>query len=216
MSPDRRAADLAKKRQYYQEHKDQWRAKWDRIKSDPDALSKSRARSLAYYKGHREACLARMKEHRLAYPEQELAREKRRDPSRRREQRIRERIKHREDYRRRASEWYYKNKDRAIGNVKAYSARIRGAAVCDFTRSEWREQLNYYGGRCGYCGNGVKYLTMDHMWPVSRGGWHTNQNIVPACRECNSRKHDRSMVVALMDGIGVFRGQEKAKCSTGL
>jgi 5-methylcytosine-specific restriction endonuclease McrA len=29
---------------------------------------------------------------------------------------------------------------------------------------------------------------MDHLVPVARGGKSTPGNVVPACRECNSRK----------------------------
>jgi 5-methylcytosine-specific restriction endonuclease McrA len=38
-------------------------------------------------------------------------------------------------------------------------------------------------------------LTMDHVVPLSKGGPHTKENVVPACRPCNARKKDR-----LLDG----------------
>jgi 5-methylcytosine-specific restriction endonuclease McrA len=41
---------------------------------------------------------------------------------------------------------------------------------------------------CVYCGS-THDLTMDHVIPLCRGGAHTPDNIVPACRSCNSRKH---------------------------
>ncbi|MDB4875733.1 MAG: hypothetical protein JWM41_2179 [Gemmatimonadetes bacterium] len=31
---------------------------------------------------------------------------------------------------------------------------------------------------------------MDHVIPISRGGSHTRENVVPACRSCNSKKGD--------------------------
>jgi len=45
-------------------------------------------------------------------------------------------------------------------------------------------------GRCHYCGGTFppSELTMDHLVPVVRGGTSTRGNLVPACRECNSRK----------------------------
>jgi len=45
-------------------------------------------------------------------------------------------------------------------------------------------------GVCHYCSCqvGREQLTMDHMVPLSRGGKSKKGNIVPACKECNSKK----------------------------
>src|SRR4051795_10318657 len=40
--------------------------------------------------------------------------------------------------------------------------------------------------RCGYCGQRAD--TIDHVVPRSRGGTHSWENCVAACRMCNSRK----------------------------
>ena len=45
------------------------------------------------------------------------------------------------------------------------------------------------GRRCAYCGKRAD--TIDHVVPRSRGGAHTWDNCVAACRACNSRKADR-------------------------
>lgn len=45
------------------------------------------------------------------------------------------------------------------------------------------------GGRCAYCG-GVA-TSVDHVIPRSRGGQHTWENVVAACRRCNHVKADR-------------------------
>jgi 5-methylcytosine-specific restriction endonuclease McrA len=45
------------------------------------------------------------------------------------------------------------------------------------------------GRRCVYCGRRAD--TIDHVVPRSRGGTHTWDNCVAACRLCNSRKADR-------------------------
>jgi 5-methylcytosine-specific restriction endonuclease McrA len=45
------------------------------------------------------------------------------------------------------------------------------------------------GHRCQYCG--ARAESIDHVTPRSRGGSHTWENVVAACRECNSRKRDR-------------------------
>jgi 5-methylcytosine-specific restriction endonuclease McrA len=45
------------------------------------------------------------------------------------------------------------------------------------------------GRRCAYCARRAD--TIDHVVPRSRGGGHTWENCVAACRACNSRKADR-------------------------
>ena len=43
---------------------------------------------------------------------------------------------------------------------------------------------------CQYCGSNAENL--DHVVPRSRGGMHTWENVVAACRKCNTRKGDRT------------------------
>ncbi len=45
---------------------------------------------------------------------------------------------------------------------------------------------------CQYCGKKTKDLTLDHVVPKSRGGRHTWDNLVSACRSCNHRKGGKS------------------------
>lgn len=44
------------------------------------------------------------------------------------------------------------------------------------------------GHRCQYCGSAAENI--DHVVPRSRGGTHTWENVVAACRSCNNRKQD--------------------------
>lgn len=47
---------------------------------------------------------------------------------------------------------------------------------------------------CQYCGRrtALKDLTLDHVLPRFRGGSHTWENLVSACRGCNHRKAGRT------------------------
>ena len=45
------------------------------------------------------------------------------------------------------------------------------------------------GGMCQYCGSRAD--SIDHVVPRSKGGPHTWENVVAACRPCNVRKRDR-------------------------
>lgn len=52
----------------------------------------------------------------------------------------------------------------------------------------WKNRLAQ--GICHWCGKrfAPDELTMDHIVPVTRGGKASRNNVVPACKECNSRK----------------------------
>lgn len=54
--------------------------------------------------------------------------------------------------------------------------------------SWWKRKCS--SGRCSYCNTEVSpnELTMDHIIPLSRGGFSEKYNIVPACKDCNSKK----------------------------
>jgi 5-methylcytosine-specific restriction endonuclease McrA len=47
------------------------------------------------------------------------------------------------------------------------------------------------GGRCVYCA--APATSLDHVIPRSRGGQHTWDNVVSACRRCNHAKADRAI-----------------------
>lgn len=49
------------------------------------------------------------------------------------------------------------------------------------------EERDRFGGLCAY-GCGRRSDTVDHIWPVSRGGRSAPGNLAPACRSCNSSK----------------------------
>ncbi len=47
-------------------------------------------------------------------------------------------------------------------------------------------------GRCAYCGQGA--TTADHLLPRATGGGDFGENLVPACRGCNSAKGARDVM----------------------
>ena len=58
----------------------------------------------------------------------------------------------------------------------------------------WKRRIS--SGVCYYCRRqvGGAALTMDHIVPLGRGGRSIHGNVVPACKECNTRK--KSLVPA--------------------
>lgn len=64
--------------------------------------------------------------------------------------------------------------------------------VSDFTNEQWSQKLEEFGGRCAYCKRALPQ-SRDHVIPISKGGFHTASNIVPACKPCNSAKGTKSL-----------------------
>ena len=51
---------------------------------------------------------------------------------------------------------------------------------------------------CQYCGARTRDLTLDHVIPRSKGGPHTWENLVSACKPCNHRKGGKHVNEARM------------------
>ena len=68
-----------------------------------------------------------------------------------------------------------------------------------FARDEWT---------CQYCGATAENL--DHVVPRSRGGAHSWDNVVAACRRCNSRKENR-----LIEDVGLRLAHRPVPPRTG-
>lgn len=77
--------------------------------------------------------------------------------------------------------FYETASDEHVAREKAKARRLRATAW-------WDRRVQ--PGICHYCGRNVgrSGLTMDHVVPLIRGGRSTRGNVVPACRDCNSRK----------------------------
>lgn len=66
----------------------------------------------------------------------------------------------------------------------------RLARAGTFTEEEFLQVFNLYGQCCAYCRKPLtrEECTIDHVIPISRGGSNTINNLVPACKSCNTRK----------------------------
>jgi 5-methylcytosine-specific restriction endonuclease McrA len=63
------------------------------------------------------------------------------------------------------------------------------AKARELRRSQWWKRRRS-SGACHYCGRRVlpRELTMDHIVPLSRGGKTLKSNVVPCCKDCNTKK----------------------------
>ncbi|MCS6924944.1 MAG: HNH endonuclease [Candidatus Binatia bacterium] len=76
-----------------------------------------------------------------------------------------------------------------LSEVTSADIRREKARARELRRSQWWKR-KCAAGICYYCQRRVppKELTMDHIVPLARGGRSTKGNVVPACKECNTKK----------------------------
>lgn len=87
-------------------------------------------------------------------------------------------------------EWY-----RLVHKNKKFRRRaLEKQCFRTATASDLREIKALAGGVCFYCKTTCSELTFDHVTPLSKGGAHSKENIVMACRSCNCSKGSRTQV----------------------
>lgn len=78
------------------------------------------------------------------------------------------------------------------GKMIARRARHKRRSVhTDITLADWRNALSYFDNKCAYCGDPLTTADMEHFVPVKLGGTTTKDNIVPSCRNCNTKKYTK-------------------------
>lgn len=98
--------------------------------------------------------------------------------------------------------WREKHKnDKSYKKYKALRQRNRKHRIRanggNLSNKEWESIKKRYNYKCAICGKkepfdqSYKYLTQDHIKPISKGGKHNKDNIQPLCMECNIRKHNK-------------------------
>lgn len=82
--------------------------------------------------------------------------------------------------------------------------RRERAKARELRKSRWWQQKTS-SGLCYYCQKKFSYkqLTMDHLIPLGRGGRSTKDNLVPACKDCNTKKKNM-LPVEWEEYIGSF------------
>lgn len=101
---------------------------------------------------------------------------------------------HKKQYAKDNEEWltqYHKRyaKDNAERfNLRSQRRRATKRALpATLTLEQWEAVQQHFDYRCAYCGK-EEPLAQEHFVPLSKGGAYTQNNIVPACKSCNSSK----------------------------
>jgi len=99
-------------------------------------------------------------------------------------------IRHAEGRRAASARWAKANRVRkSAAEQRRRAAKLGLETAVD--PAAWAAIVAAAQGRCAYCGLEAP-LTMDHRIPLSRSGTHEIENLIPACKPCNSRKHTRT------------------------
>lgn len=128
-------------------------------------------------------------------------------------QRKKVRIKNKEQISKWKSDYYYRNKEQIAINDKEYyqenkevykmrTQKYRAKKEklpCTLSIEEWNKILEDFNSSCAYCGMSEneslkeykEKLHQEHFVPLSKGGGYTHNNIIVACKGCNSSKGDR-------------------------
>jgi len=121
------------------------------------------------------------------------------------------RRENKENEKKRHKEYYEENKEKMleIGRVwlktengKASNQRRQSKTragereiINTLTAEEWLDILKQHDFKCAYCGKDLFDLftkpERDHVIPINKGGNNTKENILPSCRSCNAKKHNK-------------------------
>lgn len=85
---------------------------------------------------------------------------------------------------------YFKNNPEVKRMSEHKRNALKRALPNTLTLNQWNEIKKCFNNKCAYC-NSEESLTQDHFIPLSKGGGYTRNNIIPACKSCNSSKGNR-------------------------
>jgi len=114
-------------------------------------------------------------------------------------------------YKEKHAEWVKKNPEKAIAisrKTRQKRRSLRKQLPATLTTEQWEQIVEDFDSRCAYCGKPQK-LTQEHFVSVSHGGGYTHNNIIPACRSCNSKKHNKDFFEWYPDSDCYSKKREK-------
>lgn len=174
--------------QYYLDNKENWRRyreehKEEIIQKQKEYVEKNKDKIIERTKKYRELRKEELSQKRKDY----TAANKERVYSRKRELRLIN-LEREHD---RINKYNASEIGRKRTRLNAHKRRARSKNITvDYDIKKWEECKTEFNNICCYCGK-ADQLTQDHFIPLSKGGEYTTNNIIPACKSCNSSKNNR-------------------------
>ena len=195
-------------KQYYQKNKDKiikQAKQWNKDNSE-----KVKKTSIKYYQKHKdnpqykEYCIERDKKYRENNPEKEKERYKKyynenKEKILATHKKQKNNPEYYEQWRKKNPEynknWSKTEKGKACKQRSKTKRRVNEKNIINtLTAEEWVDILKEYHFKCAYCNKEFTLFdreTRDHIIPISKGGNNVKENVVPACRVCNSKKNNK-------------------------
>ena len=189
-------------REYYKTYKNSPVLK--AYKQSDVVKEKARIAANKYYEEHKEERLEYARNRRKNFPltkEQKAKKEEYRKGWRKTESGIASEINYRKSdggvaVAKRSCHNYSKSEKGRLSRATRHNRRRSAKMMVEnnFTLEMWKQTLEEYNYLCAYCGS-KENIQQEHIVPISKGGNHIKDNIVPACYSCNSSKRDKTLLV---------------------
>jgi hypothetical protein len=208
--PDCKECRKAYKKKYYQENSEKVKARHKKYYQEN--LEKVRARVKKYREENSEEIKAYSKKYREDNPEKVKARKKKyyqenlekvkaykkkyyqENSEKVRARKKKYRQENLEKVRARVKKYRQENPEkRRLARAKRRAQKINTQVedITDKLLNEHWVKNNIDPERCHYCDEGL-YEHLEHCIPLSRGGTHTKENLVPSCAPCNLSKGNKT------------------------
>ena len=172
-------------KKYYQKHKEKILKNAEKYKKENSEYYKK------YIKEWRKRNPEYGKAHHLANRERELEQVKKWGEKN---------IGHRKEYKKE----YLQTEGKMTNQKSQYMRRAKmRKLINNLPVQEWLDILEKYNYVCAYCGiefDCENLPTKDHIIPIDKGGHTVKENIVPACKSCNSKKNNK-LIYELKEAI---------------
>jgi hypothetical protein len=175
-------ATVARAKKWREEHPEQYKEVYDAWRAaNADRIA---AKRREYYEAHYPELYESHLRYNAAHPD------KTHEITRRAAER------YRQNHPERIGKWARENSEKArLCTIKA-RARRRGLPNT-LSEADWQRALTHFGHACAYCGGRGRpgeTLQKDRVVPTMQGGGLTADNVVPACKSCNSSKQYRDLL----------------------
>ncbi len=87
--------------------------------------------------------------------------------------------------------WAFRNPGHANYRAQRRRARLLDSSSPGVPSEVFLQKCKSSDYRCWYCMKKCDRLEREHIVPISRGGQDSPSNVIPACKGCNSSKHNK-------------------------